>query len=154
MHILIVSEVPEFCSLTERALFKYGHNSKVALSGEAALELIDKSSPFDAALVDYVLPGMDGIDLIREIRARKNLMGVVMTTAEGRTTVDKKLEAELDVWTTLYRTAKPGTVEEKLREAREFMQIPDETRKKLLLGLGYEASEIRKLLKKNRPVVE
>ena len=148
MNTLIVEDTPQYGSAMERALHQFGHQSRLALSAEAALEIIQQEK-FDCALVDYLLPGIDGLDFVREIRRLGHETGIVMITGENRTSVDKQIEANLDVWATLYKTATPKTIDEKLRESCEFMKLSGGQRKRILLGLDREIAEARKLTKKH-----
>jgi len=61
-----------------------------ASDGTEALQKIDKLNP-DLVLLDYRMPDMNGIDVLREIRQRKNSVPVVMITAYG--TIDIAVEA-------------------------------------------------------------
>ena len=54
-----------------------------AESGPAALALLDAGS-FDAVVADYQMPGMDGIELLGEIRARTRTLPFVLFTGKGR----------------------------------------------------------------------
>jgi DNA-binding response OmpR family regulator len=51
--------------------------------GEAALERLAQE-PFDAVLLDVMLPGKSGFDVVAELRARKSFVPVLMLTARGR----------------------------------------------------------------------
>ena len=59
-----------------------GHHTGVAYSAEQALRLFGEQD-FDMAFIDYRLPGKDGLDLLRELKARWPETEVVMITGEG-----------------------------------------------------------------------
>lgn len=62
-----------------------GHEAVVAADGEAAVDLLLKQSePFDAVVLDVMLPGMDGFAVARAMRAAQNYTPVLMLTARGR----------------------------------------------------------------------
>ncbi len=62
-----------------------GHDAVAAADGEAALEqLIARHEPFDAIVLDIMLPGMDGFAVARTLRAAENYTPVLMLTARGR----------------------------------------------------------------------
>lgn len=61
---------------------KEGYTADTASSGEAALEMLEKKS-FDILFVDMKMPGMDGLELVRQTRERYPDSSVVIITAYG-----------------------------------------------------------------------
>jgi DNA-binding response OmpR family regulator len=62
-----------------------GHDVKIASDGESAIDLLlAKQEPFDAIVLDVMLPGKDGFAVAAELRANKNFTPVLMLTARGR----------------------------------------------------------------------
>lgn len=59
-------------------------STEVAETGEAALESVREQEPFDALLVDVMLPGIDGFELVRKLRADGCFVPVMMLTARQR----------------------------------------------------------------------
>lgn len=59
-------------------------STEVAETGESALELVREREPFDALLVDVMLPGIDGFELVRKLRAGGCFVPVMMLTARQR----------------------------------------------------------------------
>jgi len=88
--ILIVDDEPFNLDLLEQELSDLGYSSERAGNGAQALEKIDKLSP-DLVLLDYRMPEMNGIDVLREIRQRWKDLPVIMITAYG--TIDVAVEA-------------------------------------------------------------
>lgn len=59
-----------------------GHEAIVAGDGESALDwLLEKREPFDAVLLDVMLPGIDGFAVARAMREAQNYTPVLMLTA-------------------------------------------------------------------------
>ena len=56
----------------------------VVETGESALELVRRGADFDALIVDVMLPGMDGFEVVRELRAKGCFVPVMMLTARRR----------------------------------------------------------------------
>jgi DNA-binding NtrC family response regulator len=82
-RLLIVDDEIDMLRLLERSIgTELGWEIATVQSGEEALELIEKS-PFDLALVDIRMPGMDGIELLERIKAFDPWLTVVMMTAFG-----------------------------------------------------------------------
>ena len=82
--ILIVEDEPAIAELIELTLIRSGHQTLRAESVQEAVQLIDRAIP-DLALIDWMLPGSSGIDLIKRIRSNKRTktMPVIMLTAKA-----------------------------------------------------------------------
>ncbi|CAN5368227.1 winged helix-turn-helix domain-containing protein [soil metagenome] len=80
VRILAVEDDHELASFIAGGIRRAGHEVTVATSGEDALGLI-AGDGFDAMVLDRMLPGMDGIALLRQIRRSGNRVPVLMLTA-------------------------------------------------------------------------
>ena len=69
LSVLVVEDCPDTAWSTVELLRLAGHDAVAAGTGPAALELCDGCPP-DVALVDLGLPGMDGCEVARRLRAR------------------------------------------------------------------------------------
>jgi len=67
-HILIVDDNRDGLVVRRSLLEEVGYDVKIALSGEEGLKLFE-AHRFDVVVTDYKMPRMDGIELIRRIRA-------------------------------------------------------------------------------------
>jgi DNA-binding response OmpR family regulator len=82
-QLLLVEDDTVLAEALARALTALGHEVNVAHSGELALEqLFDRRAPTDLVLLDVMLPGIDGFEVCRKIRA-KSTVPVVLLTARG-----------------------------------------------------------------------
>ena len=82
-QLLLVEDDAVLAEALARALTALGHEVTVAHSGELALEqLFDHRTPTDLVLLDVMLPGIDGFEVCRKIRA-KSTVPVVLLTARG-----------------------------------------------------------------------
>lgn len=81
-RVLIVDDEPEMRRTLARLLAGQGMNVLTALSGEEALEVLARE-PIDVALVDLQMPGVSGMDLLREIKKRAIDVHVVIMTAHA-----------------------------------------------------------------------
>ncbi|WP_043718394.1 response regulator transcription factor [Kutzneria sp. 744] len=82
-QLLLVEDDTVLAEALARALTALGHEVTVAHSGELALEqLFDHRVPTDLVLLDVMLPGIDGFEVCRRIRARSTVP-VVLLTARG-----------------------------------------------------------------------
>src|ERR1051325_2940412 len=80
VKILLVDDELDFAGLLARRLEKAGHEVEVASTGPDGLDRASNGT-FDVALVDVMLPGMDGFALTRELRARGVTTPILMLTA-------------------------------------------------------------------------
>jgi two-component system NtrC family response regulator len=88
--ILIVDDEKNYLLVLSAVLEDEGYEVLTAPDGAEALE-IQKSSDLDLVVTDMKMPGMDGIDLLEQVKARDPDLPVIMMTAHG--TVDKAVEA-------------------------------------------------------------
>ena len=65
-------------------LTRAGYEVIEAESGEEALELLQKNSDIRVALLDIMLPGIDGFEVCRRIRATNTTIGIIMLTARSQ----------------------------------------------------------------------
>ena len=65
--ILIVDDMPENLNILIRYLQNFQYHIKIAMSGEDALKIIDRTEP-DLILLDVIMPGMDGFETCKRIK--------------------------------------------------------------------------------------
>jgi two-component system phosphate regulon response regulator PhoB len=83
--ILIIEDEQDLVDVLEYNLTREGYDVSSALSGTAALRLIDKAPLPDLVLLDLMLPDMQGVEICRHIRSSKRTqnLSVIMLTAKG-----------------------------------------------------------------------
>ena len=89
--ILIVDDNEELLGAISRLLEMQGHSTLTALSGEDALEIARKESP-DLILLDWILPGIDGIEVCRKLKSEESTRGIMILLVTGRGSVDNRIE--------------------------------------------------------------
>jgi DNA-binding response OmpR family regulator len=82
MHILVVEDQQRLAMLLRRVLTEERHTVDVATEGESGFDLA-ASDTYDLVILDVMLPGMDGIEICREMRAADVHTPVLMLTARG-----------------------------------------------------------------------
>ena len=89
-RVLVVDDEPELMEVLREALAQRGWEARGLTSGAEALALL-RAEEFDILLSDLMMPGMDGIHLLRQAMALdSSLAGVIMT---GQGTVESAIEA-------------------------------------------------------------
>lgn len=115
-HILIVDDEPSITEFVSYAMKKEGFAVDVAGDGEKALELMGES-PYDLFVLDIMLPGMDGYELCRRIRARSSAPVLFLSARD--TELDKVVGLEIGGDDYL---AKPFGVRELLARVRALLR--------------------------------
>jgi DNA-binding NtrC family response regulator len=87
--LLVDDEVPFVETMTKR-LSKRDLQVSTAFSGTEALEKLGKEGNVEVVILDVKMPGMDGIETLREIKRKHPLVEVVMLT--GHATVETAIE--------------------------------------------------------------
>ena len=91
-NILVVDDDPSISQLEQVYLVNDGYEVRTVVDGPAAVEAFRKLPP-DLILLDVMLPGMDGYEVLKTVR-RSSSIPVIMVTARGET-FDKVLCLEL-----------------------------------------------------------
>ena len=81
-RVLLVDDEPDFVAPLLKRMKRRGIDITAAGSGEEALELLD-SDPVDVVVLDLKMPGMGGLETLREIKRRHPLVEVIMLTAHA-----------------------------------------------------------------------
>jgi CheY-like chemotaxis protein len=92
-RVLVVDDSPIVRELVADMLHGVGLDVAMAEDGAAALREMESGVP-DLVLSDVEMPGMDGLELLRRIRTKNQLLPIVMLTTRG-SAADKKAAAEL-----------------------------------------------------------
>lgn len=79
--ILVVEDEASIRSFIVINLSRAGYDVCEAESGEEALEILDREPGIGVALLDLMLPGIDGFEVCRRIRAKGSKIGIIMLTA-------------------------------------------------------------------------
>jgi two-component system, sensor histidine kinase and response regulator len=82
--VLVVDDFEDTLALYDALLSEDGHHVRTASSGVAALKLVDEHEP-EIVLLDVSMPGMDGVEVLKRLRARRGGgPAVLMLTAARR----------------------------------------------------------------------
>ena len=89
MRVLVIEDDQELARYLGKGLREAGHTSDHAADGRDGL-LMAASEPYDAIIVDRMLPGLDGLAIIRTLRASDNRTPTLVLSALGE--VDDRVE--------------------------------------------------------------
>ena len=82
IRVLLVDDAKDFIKYMKKRLDARGVEVSTAVSGRQALELLDKE-PVDVVVLDVLMPDMDGIETLQEIKKIKPDQPVIMLTGHG-----------------------------------------------------------------------
>ena len=89
MRILVVDDEPNTVQFLKKGLKEAGHNVDSAVAGREALFLASTEA-YDAIVLDRMLPEVDGLTILRTLRASKNDVPVIILSALGE--LDDRVE--------------------------------------------------------------
>ncbi|MGD9823499.1 sigma-54-dependent transcriptional regulator [Desulfobacter sp.] len=84
VKILIVDDEKDFVEMFSLRLTRQGEKVSAAYSGQEALDLLEKTQ-IDVVILDIRMPGMDGIETLKKIKAGHPLVEVILLTGHGST---------------------------------------------------------------------
>jgi two-component system, OmpR family, response regulator ResD len=82
--VLVVDDEPTITDVVSRYLNRAGYATRVAADGPGALRIATEQRP-DLVVLDLMLPGMDGLEVMRRLRERERV-SVILLTAKGEHT--------------------------------------------------------------------
>src|SRR5579884_1652807 len=92
MHILVVEDEQRLAFLLRRVLLEERHTVDLAHDGHTGLDLA-LSDTYDVVVLDVMLPGLDGLEICRQMRAEHIMSPVLMLTA--RSAVEDRVTGQI-----------------------------------------------------------
>ena len=117
MRVLVVEDEEKIAALVCKALGEKGYAVDVLHRGDEALDAL-RTTSYDVAVLDIMLPGIDGLTLLRRVRTESNPVAVLVVTARGG--VPDKVEG-LELGADDY-LSKPFAVEELVARVRALLR--------------------------------
>lgn len=133
-RILVIEDEAKISDFLIRGLSEEGYRVELAADGRAGALALDLG-PWDLVILDWWLPGADGIDLLRAFRAQNRKTPVLFLTA--RDSVDDRV-AGLDAGADDY-LSKPFAFEELLARVRALLRRPEQSSSLVLESHGIRA---------------
>lgn len=128
--ILIVDDDPVQRRLLEAAVTKFGHSAIVTDGGEAGLDVLDGPNARDVSVVilDLVMPGLDGIGVLKAMREREINLPVIVQTAQGgiETVVSAMRHGAFDF---VVKPASPDRLQTSISNALKVEAVEDEMKR-------------------------
>ena len=152
--IVVVEDDPDLLEVLKESLAREGYQVKTANNGIDGLKLIKDTAP-DLVCLDVMMPGMDGVEVCRELRADKSLRGlpIMMLTAKGD---ESDVVLGLGVGADDYVT-KPARPKELIARVRALLRRPrpeaEAEAEELIAVGGLEIDEARFQVRINGEVI-
>ena len=120
-QVLVVDDDPRITSLLRRALRFAGHTVRVAQDGPGALAMAEAAAP-DLVILDVMLPGLDGLEVCRRLRAIADTPILMLTARDDVPDRVLGLDAGADDY-----LVKPFALEELLARVRALLRRAGDT---------------------------
>ena len=143
LKIMLVDDEERFLLTTKKLLSKKGYEVFTASSGAEALDNLKKQN-IHVVILDVKMPGMDGMETLKEIKKHFPLVEVIMLT--GHATVESAVDG-LQAGATDY-LMKPANIEELVEKSEEAF----EKRKKLEEKI--RMAQAKRLMKSPREIIK
>lgn len=112
-HILVVDDEPAIVAVVRERLEREGFQVRAAASGEEALAHLE-TSPADLVVLDVMLPGVDGFEVLRRLRSEGHRVPVIVLSARDED-VDKIVGLELGADDYLAKPFNPRELSARIR---------------------------------------
>jgi len=126
--VLLVDDEREFVQTLSERLLMRDMGSAVAYDGESALNMIAEDEP-EVMILDLKMPGIDGIEVLRRIKATHPEIEVIILTGHG-TETDRETCMKLGAFSYLQKPVDIEVLTETLKKANEKVQQAKEHRKR------------------------
>src|SRR3954471_7747802 len=146
MQILVADDELAVRDALRRVLQSEGYDVLLATDGTETLDAFTSSRP-DAAVVDVMMPGLDGLDVCRRLRARGNATPILLLTA--RRDVSDRV-AGLDAGADDY-LSKPFAIDELLARLRALLRRTPAAERLAYADVSLDASS-HKAIRGDRPL--
>jgi two-component system cell cycle response regulator len=127
MRILIAEDDPSFRRLLEDKLVMWGYDVVVADNGIAALQILQSEDPPRLAMLDWIMPGMEGVEVCRKVREERKdpYTYIILLTSQQR---DEDLVTGMEAGADDYITKpfKHNELRLRLRAGRRIIELQNE----------------------------
>jgi diguanylate cyclase (GGDEF)-like protein len=127
MRILIAEDDPSFRRLLQEKLNMWGYDVVVAENGNAALQILQSEDPPRLAMLDWMMPGMHGIEVCRKVRENTNepyTYIILLTSQQSDEDIVTGMEAGADDY--IIKPFKHNELRLRLRAGRRIIELQSE----------------------------
>lgn len=118
INVLVVDDEKDFVEMLSLRLKEHGENVLAAYDGKQCLSSLAQNEVTDVVILDIKMPGMDGIETLREIKRQFPIVEVILLTGHG--SIDTAVEGmKLGAFDYLNKPAVFDELTEKLENARK-----------------------------------
>ena len=143
--LLVVDDEPQILQMIAGILEDEGFSVITAPDGETALKLVGEEAP-DLVLLDINLPGMDGLEVLQELKRLYPFLPVVMISAYG--SVENAVKAtRLGAYDFIEKPPNADKIVLSVRNGLELARLAEENRR-----LRQQAAPVREIIGKSEPI--
>ncbi|MBW1722441.1 MAG: response regulator [Deltaproteobacteria bacterium] len=125
--VLLVDDEREFVQTLSERLIMRDMGSAVAYDGESALNMVNEDEP-DVMILDLKMPGIDGIEVLRQVKESHPEIEVIILTGHG-SEADRDVCMKLGAFAYLQKPVDIDVLSETLKKAYERIRLQRETRR-------------------------
>ncbi len=123
-RVLVVDDEPDFLETLVKRLKRRKVDASGVSSGVEAMQLLEREH-FDVVILDIRMPGMDGLETLREMKRKRPLMEVILLT--GHASVESGMQGmQLGAFDYVMKPAELEDILEKVRQAFERKKLHEE----------------------------
>jgi DNA-binding response OmpR family regulator len=148
-HILVIEDEVKLARFIELELSSEGYEVAVANDGMAGLALARESTP-DLIILDWMLPGISGVEICRRLRATGNSIPIILLTAKDE--VSDRVTG-LDAGADDY-VVKPFSIEELLARIRAHLRRTQETNEDVLQFADLSLNRLTRQVYRGKRTIE
>lgn len=124
INVLVVDDEEAFAANLSKLLSRRGYNTVTVDNGSAAIQMIGEN-PFDVVVLDLRMPGLGGIETLREMKKKRPETQVIILTGHG--TVDSAMDGiGLGAFDYAIKPIAIKDLQEKIDQAYERKRIEEE----------------------------
>ena len=131
MKILIADDDLTFRKLMERYLTTWGYEVEMAEDGNQAWKILESRERPSLAVIDWMMPGMDGLEICRRLRKQnlsKPVYAIIVTARESKADVIEGLDAGADDY--LVKPVDIGELQARVNVGRRILELQAELAEK------------------------
>ena len=143
--ILLVKDGTILRDMLREYLTDQGYSVTAFETAEEALEAY-KVGKYDAIVTDYNLPGLSGIDFIKEVRKHDQSIGVVVSSLEMKEIIENQSDG-LSIWEIVTDFSELSLLKKAVEEACEYSNITPEDHQQISEALASEIVHWKRMVK-------